>query len=685
MRFAISFSWAAVVFSACTFFSDTEVPQSPDDVVNDGDTRDGSVEEPFDIPTPNGSLNIMLTGEWEDSWRLGLFRVQFLDYGIETVDEAYSQAISADEFTFAVVAPREEDLEPLWFEPFSFDALFLLAAYDDEDGDGAHSDGDFMEGASSLLLAYNAPTGLNPEGVWLGARFDPAWGIRPEPLPDEIEVSVGQGSELVVISGTVADLSPDANRIATISMWENGPQPGLLPDRPVDQALTTPFSIVLPVELSSQRLEPEYAPPPDAPDGANNILRLGTEYAVAFNDVDGDQTFSMADEELGALCSNGRTVAFIYMPPTDNPEDIWLGLMRNVHLGWNVVPEYMIPGDPVDGELDNIVLSETLCAGRPQPAAPIFGVFPEELTINFVGTPEPDWRVALHLVHRNQYWTYDFEEEYVSEPFESNPITLNVPLPQTEHLGQIDFAPVEASGAMFAVYAYHDEDGDLALSNGETVVAMSTTMLVYVETDGYGSSPYAFSVSFSQSPYMSWIQVEPTAPHELIGLFAQGDFVITGEVDTSNPSDRIASESVVELGNRTPLPGRPIDQELTNPFSISLSDPVGPNRIDSQMHSPFPFSNALEFPIAYQDQNSNSVYDFPDERVAYLCEESRVVAFLYANSTDDVGTAFEMARQGLLYGWNVTAFEGPMPTQVHTADFVFREDQCSTWFDAPVY
>lgn len=658
--------------SGCTLFSDTEIPPSPStasDVPTDTNgLGDSAVEETDGEDGVSGvteSFSIELPIDPEVGWRLGAFQFQFGDGDFELQREFFSQPVTGEQVALEMPTPPDEYLQATPFEEVPLGALFSLALYEDTDGDGKHTVPETMLGAVRIMLGYAAPEEPSSDGTWFGVELDmDEDDFVIVEFPQTIELEFSLSTDPVTISGTVGDLNPDADRLATMSPRESIDD--LLPGRPVDMVLADPFSFGLPVRLPAERLftkEDEDGPPLDT---------FGAEFVLAYADVDDNDELSSLDTERGSLCSGDRPVIFLYLPEPDNPADLLRLVFSGMNVGWTVggaaADDFHIL---TNDELNGLVLSDSQC-GTPFDRQ---DEKPDAIEVTFSAVPELGWRVALHLVHRGDDGPYVFEEEFISEAFTSSPHFLPIPDPRPDDLGLIDYAPEGAEGAMFIVHLFQDTNEDLTLSLEDAVVAVSRTMLVFEDVDE--ESDRWYSVQFSGNTESTVWFDGPDVTFELTDLRAGPALEISGQVDSAAQADRIASESIIELFDGVALTNTPVDVKLSDPFTLTYFWPAEASRITSEVLN-LQFPVAVEFPIAYADRDHDLEYDFPEERIAYLCADSRPVAAVYTNGTNNISDAFYVVTSGFWYGWHLGSYQnGVLSSGASIVDPVFHDSQCT--------
>jgi hypothetical protein len=249
---------------------------------------------------------------------------------------------------------------------------------------------------------------------------------------------------------------------------------------------------------------------------------------------------------------------------------------------------------------------------------------------NYDLEPASNWRLGTWLVHfDNDGFVYvrDYGEGAAVRAW---PASFDVASPRGA-----DVIPNGdgTNGAYWFVYLYADANDNGAWDSGEGFQAVAPRMLAYVDTF-QGFPDVFYGLAFTETGDLEFF--DAAEGFDLVTVAGADSITLDGTVATTgNPNsapDRIATFSFDEFDGTTVVPGRPLDEALATPFSVTINGaPAAERQVEDEG-----FIYAIETPYAYTDSDTSGGYTAGDELVAGLCAGTDPVYLFWTPPATDI-------------------------------------------------
>ena len=263
------------------------------------------------------------------------------------------------------------------------------------------------------------------------------------------------------------------------------------------------------------------------------------------------------------------------------------------------------------------------------------------LEITLAGTPGPNWYAGAYVAHLDAKGSMELYGAVAATPMTSSTVTLNIPEPTGDEVGPLWDTE---SGALYFIYAFDDANGGGQHVNGETIVAISRAMPAFVT--GKGSWTGLEVIDFDSD----FVDIDPAEGVTLNPVDAQPvELNATSNLKSIPIGSRVGAISMFEFKGL--LPGRPIDEEATNPWTSTLVDPLEPKRMG--------YIDALpnirvgqEIVGVLIDADLSADISLSDIPIGEICFDDHLVFLYYLDPFVDTLTAMFVDVHGLRAGWN---------------------------------
>jgi hypothetical protein len=323
----------------------------------------------------------------------------------------------------------------------------------------------------------------------------------------------------------------------------------------------------------------------------------------------------------------------------------WLVLFALIGCKGNEVDEDTDDTDAADTDVEDTDVEDSDTDTGP------FDGFEADVRLDGTGG---DWRVAAYICELGgPDGGLVPVREVASAAWNGSPTKLGVPTPDASDVSALF---TDATGVFYAIYAYEDADGDGVQGEGELVDAMASQFLLYITDAGStglaeGWEGLAF-LPGQETP----LPYVPADGFDLVDLRPALDLTIGGTVDAAVPETATRFAAISYLEEMATLPGRPVDQALTDPFTADISGVIDPSRTEVQDSR---LEIGVEYLVAYQDADGSGDVSVGDATEGYACWDNSVAFLYWISPVADVGQAFPLVVLDLRTGWQVMRFGEP--------------------------
>jgi len=223
--------------------------------------------------------------------------------------------------------------------------------------------------------------------------------------------------------------------------------------------------------------------------------------------------------------------------------------------------------------------------------------------------------------------------------------------PSTELLGKTWSSD---QGVIFFLAAYPDRNGNAEKDPDEAILSLSTRVLLFEisEDNPKGEWLLAETNDSTRSDLPTRLPLSEGIP--MASLKPRTPVTLSGTVELSNTggaSVRAGAISYYEWLTEVPLPGRPLDEPVTDTFSFTLAQDLDAARLGD-----YPAWTSLrigvEVPMPYQDADGTNDFSAGDVQLGWTCIGNLHTALIYVPDLTDVPSAIEASSLSLAPGWN---------------------------------
>ena len=316
----------------------------------DGDSQDSGVSEdtgnylPADSGDSGGdpvdtggsgaadSVMTVSVAGGSDGLLVGVAQYWMSPEGLTAGDVLSSGIVMDGTAELALPEPQDSDLD----DPGTGALVgnYAIFVRQDENGDGAHDEGETIVGVAETRLLYIAGAldseseALGLELGWNALWFDLAGSSDPiryelDAVPAELNLEV---RETIEIGGSsdVPETPADPIRLTAKPLE-------------VDVSKTVLSSLILDIQMTpSWSVELSGAPDASHIIVEDGILPSALERLAVYVDIDESESLSSGDESLYGVCSEGSPVLLIWMDPIGTVADAIPAPVAGVQIGWSL-------------------------------------------------------------------------------------------------------------------------------------------------------------------------------------------------------------------------------------------------------------------------------------------------------------------------------------------------------------
>ena len=297
----------------------------------------GEIEDAEDVGEVRNDLQVAVrfAGEAEPGWRVGAFLTHYeeasgIGGGIVPLfrHEYVSVPLDDSSVILTIEEPDQESVGEI-IEGAS-GAGWLIAIYDDREGNGRYDEGDPIEGISTTLVLYpeediETEDHLFQGQEWTAIDKEKGFDWLTVDLEEELTVDPMTLRRGLAMKGTI-----DEAMLASVTHIGSVVQGGNVADHPpISQPLTTStWELEVQGALDSRRHQESSSGGP-----------IFSEIPVVYEALDGDGVLEESDQIRGSLCHEGSSVYLIYVEEILDPaEAITVRLSTyGLHRGWSVL------------------------------------------------------------------------------------------------------------------------------------------------------------------------------------------------------------------------------------------------------------------------------------------------------------------------------------------------------------